>query len=255
MHCSLSPDQHLAEDLICLAQRKGYTKIFVKVPESVLDRFSRAGFKVEALIPGFYSTGESTVFMAFYLDTMRCIESDEEMLEQNLKTVFTKKKDRPLPSLDHGYVIRKCTKADLVSVAELYQRVFVSYPFPIHDPDYLSNTMQSNVEYFCIEANGDIVAVSAAEIDKKNMSAEMTDFATSPGWRSQNFAQHLLALMETKMREKNIKTAYAIARSLSVGINITFHKSGYHYAGRLKNNTNISGRIESMNVWYKKLKN
>ncbi|MBN2707184.1 MAG: hypothetical protein JXR89_12200 [Deltaproteobacteria bacterium] len=27
----------------------------------------------------------------------------------------------------------------------------------------------------------------------------------------------------------------------------------YHYAGHLRNNTNISGQIESMNVWYKRL--
>ena len=37
------------------------------------------------------------------------------------------------------------------------------------------------------------------------------------------------------------------------GMNITFAKHGYHYAGTLNNNTNICGRIESMNVWYKSL--
>lgn len=113
--------------------------------------------------------------------------------------------------------------------------------------------MQSNVEYFCIEAGGKIVAVSAAELDKENLNAEMTDFATSTGWRSKNFAQHLLAFMERQVREKKIKTAYTIARAFSVGMNITFRKSGYHFAGRLKNNTNISGSIESMNVWYKNI--
>ncbi len=35
------------------------------------------------------------------------------------------------------------------------------------------------------------------------------------------------------------------------GMNITFAKTGYTYAGTLINNTNISGRLESMNVWYK----
>jgi hypothetical protein len=36
-------------------------------------------------------------------------------------------------------------------------------------------------------------------------------------------------------------------------MNITFAKLGYRYGGRLINNTNISGSIESMNVWYKSL--
>lgn len=40
---------------------------------------------------------------------------------------------------------------------------------------------------------------------------------------------------------------------MSAGMNITFSKTGYRYGGRLKNNTNISGNIESMNAWYKHL--
>jgi hypothetical protein len=36
-------------------------------------------------------------------------------------------------------------------------------------------------------------------------------------------------------------------------MNITFAKAGYAYGGRLHNNTNIAGNIESMNVWYKSL--
>ncbi|HOM70936.1 MAG TPA: putative beta-lysine N-acetyltransferase, partial [Armatimonadota bacterium] len=50
-----------------------------------------------------------------------------------------------------------------------------------------------------------------------------------------------------------MKTAYTIARSLSYGMNITFAKQGYQYAGTLTNNTNICGHMESMNVWYKHL--
>jgi len=34
-------------------------------------------------------------------------------------------------------------------------------------------------------------------------------------------------------------------------MNITFSRMGYRYSGTLLNNTNISGRLESMNVWYK----
>jgi len=36
-------------------------------------------------------------------------------------------------------------------------------------------------------------------------------------------------------------------------MNITFSKCHYSFGGTLKKNTNISGGIESMNVWYKKL--
>jgi len=38
-------------------------------------------------------------------------------------------------------------------------------------------------------------------------------------------------------------------------MNITFARNNYSFAGTLINNTNISGQIESMNVWYKALSN
>lgn len=36
-------------------------------------------------------------------------------------------------------------------------------------------------------------------------------------------------------------------------MNVTFARQGYTLSGRLKNNTDIAGTIESMNVWYKHL--
>ena len=56
-----------------------------------------------------------------------------------------------------------------------------------------------------------------------------------------------------EMKDKDIKMAYTIARAVSYGMNITFCKRGYTFAGTLINNTNISGGIENMNVWYKAL--
>jgi putative beta-lysine N-acetyltransferase len=81
----------------------------------------------------------------------------------------------------------------------------------------------------------------------------MTDFATLPDFRGNNLALLLLREMEAHMRLAKYNTLYTIARSMSPGMNITFAKNSYEYAGTLKNNTNISGNIESMNVWYKHL--
>jgi hypothetical protein len=59
--------------------------------------------------------------------------------------------------------------------------------------------------------------------------------------------------MEEQAKPKGILTAYTIARAESPGMNIVFTKNAYRYGGRLTNNTNISGHIESMNIWYKSL--
>jgi hypothetical protein len=59
--------------------------------------------------------------------------------------------------------------------------------------------------------------------------------------------------LEAAVEKLGIKTAYTIARAYSPGMNITFARSGYIYSGTLTHNTQISGKLESMNVWYKAL--
>jgi hypothetical protein len=49
------------------------------------------------------------------------------------------------------------------------------------------------------------------------------------------------------------RLAYTIARAIFRPINAVFAGAGYQFGGLLKNNTNISGSMESMNVWYRKL--
>ena len=81
----------------------------------------------------------------------------------------------------------------------------------------------------------------------------MTDFATLPDARGNGYALQLLFFLEQEIKERGILTAYTIARAVSPGMNVTFGKADYRFGGRLHNNTDISGNIESMNVWYKSL--
>ncbi|MNP81484.1 N-acetyltransferase YodP [compost metagenome] len=55
------------------------------------------------------------------------------------------------------------------------------------------------------------------------------------------------------MKKIGIKTLYSVVRAKSFDANILFSKIGFKFSGTLINNTNISGRIESMNVWYKEI--
>ena len=107
--------------------------------------------------------------------------------------------------------------------------------------------------YAAVELHGDMVALASAECNdsKHARYAEMTDFATRHAYRGQGYAMQLLKFLEQEARDRGIQTLYTIARSVSYGMNCTFAKSGYTYGGRLKNNTQIAGTIESMNVWYR----
>jgi len=240
-------------NLIDLARKSNYSKIFAKVPEYHSDIFFAAGFEEEARIPGLYAGKLTAVLMGFYLNAERAEEPDLGKMDEILKIVIEKQDIKSKCHLTDDFTLRICTESDVASMTDIYKTIFQSYPFPIHDPAYILETMKSHVDYFGIEANGRLVTVSSAEMDKQSSNVEMTDFATLPEWRGNGFAQCLLLQMEKAMKDKGIKTAYTIARAMSVGMNVTFSKAGYRFGGRLKNNTNISGNIESMNVWYKHL--
>lgn len=157
------------------------------------------------------------------------------------------------PPLPAEFSLRACTHGDAAAMAAIYRKVFPTYPFPIHDPAWLRETMESHIDYFGVEHGGRLVALASSEMELDGLNVEMTDFATLPEFRGRNLALHLLAAMEEAMRRKGMRTAYTIARAMSPGMNITFAKAGYKFSGTLVNNTNISGGIESMNVWYKSL--
>ncbi len=238
-------------NLIELAKNNNYSKIFAKVPECHLELFLAAGFEPEARIPGFYADKMAAVLMGSYLNAERAHEPDLGKMDEILKSALEEQTIKTKCRLNDNFALRICTEADAASMADIYRTIFQSYPFPIHETAYILETMKNNVFYFGIEVNNRLVAVSSAEMDKQSANAEMTDFATLPKWRGKGFAQCLLLHMGKTMKNKGIKTAYTIARAMSVGMNVTFSKAGYRFGGRLKNNTNISGNIESMNVWYK----
>jgi beta-lysine N6-acetyltransferase len=242
----------LPQRLISLAEEKAYGKIFAKLPESQTPGFLNAGFVVEAEIPEFYRNEEKGMFLAFFTEPGRREEADIKLYQHN-KDLALKKRQSPKKPLPKRFILRVCREEDLPRMAEIYQKVFPSYPFPIHDSAYLRKTMRENVDYYGIETHGKLVALASAEKNPEAGHAEMTDFATLPDRRGYGFAVHLLQHMEKSMLEQGILSVFTIARAASPGMNITFAKCRYAFGGRLVNNTNISGRIESMNIWYKKL--
>lgn len=235
-----------------LAARFNYSKIFAKVPDEYEELFLKNGFEREAFVPRFYKGRIDAVFLGKYLSPERKLQSAVVRGEiQNVMDLASRGPAQPAPPLPEGYSICSLDTADAQELACLYRAVFKTYPFPVFDPAYIIKTMQSDIMYFGIRFNGRIIAASSSEVDLEAENVEMTDFATLPDFLGKGLAYLLLDHMETAMNRKNIRTFYTIARALSHGMNITFAKKGYKFAGRMINNTNIFGKLESMNVWYK----
>lgn len=236
-----------------LVDQHDYSKVFAKIPATSKKPFLEAGYCVEAQVPGFYQGEIDGLFLASYPQAERQQDPDSERVVEVLDAARTRSVALAPVRLPEG-AANQCRLAqpdDCAAMADLYQRVFSSYPFPIHDPVYLAETMADNVTYAGVWKEDELIALASAEVDSAGSHAEMTDFATDPACRGKGLAHLLLAQLENLMVQTRIQTCYTIARATSFGMNITFAKSGYQYGGTLVQNTQISGGLESMNVWYK----
>ena len=234
-----------------LAGKNTYEKIFAKVPAVMAPVFEKRGFLREALIPEFFR--DDAVFLSKYLIKARGVERYPEKTALILEQARRREGILSLSVHDPSFEAAPCQPSDAAEMSRLFKEVYRTYPFPIDDPSYLMKAMETHVRYFCVRWKNKIVAIGSSEMDRENLSVEMTDFATLPAWTGRGLASLLLVQMETGMALEGMRTAFTIARALSAGMNRVFFKGGYRYAGTLTNNTQISGRIESMNVWYKSL--
>jgi len=254
MHLSPSEIPEIIRYADELCAREGYSKIFVKVPESSVELFSDNGYVTEATVPFFYRGNESTVFMAKYRDPERSKVRDSAVMGEVLSEAFGVSDGtvsrRPLPP---GFSMMPAHARDAPEIAALYRAVFETYPFPVVDPAYIQETMKGSIRYFIVRSSHQLAAVASCEVNEEDRNAEMTDFATNPEFQKRGLARNLLHAMETLMQKEGILLAYTIARAVSRPINATFAAAGYQFGGMLPNNTNICGSLESMNVWYKRL--
>ncbi|WP_159518098.1 putative beta-lysine N-acetyltransferase [Sunxiuqinia indica] len=244
--------QNITQLLNSLAATNGYTKIIAKVPAAAQPVFLIDGYRQEAFIPAFYKGEEDVFFMSKFLSDER--DATPEASLSTLIDLLAADASINGVALNKQFTLDMATMEDAAEMSEIFKQVFATYPFPVTNPEYIKETMNDgSVIYFGVWDKGKLVGISSAEVDPKNKNAEMTDFAVLPEYRGHKLAYFLLEKMEAKLQELNYKTAYTIARLNSPGMNKTFINHGYHFSGVLKNNTNISGQIESMNVYYKTL--
>lgn len=241
----------IVRSLAALACSRGYSKIFAKIPSWALESFLADGYVLEARIPGFYAGGDDVCFMGKYFAELRSQEQEAALVRDVLVAAREKASDSTHLLLPEGFTIRSARAEDAEEMASIYCEVFASYPFPIHDPAFLRAAMKDSTQFFGVWDGNRIAALSSAEMDYCSASAEMTDFATHHTYRGKGFALHLLQHMEGAVGGRGIRSLFTIARAYSYSMNITFARNGYRYGGTLTNNTNIGGRLESMNVWYK----
>ncbi len=235
-----------------IANEFNYTKIFAKVPSQYAPLFFNDGYIAEAFIPRFFNGKEDVLFLAKYKSEERHVPEYEHL--QLFQNMLLNPPSLAKPQLGINYKIRQLTVDDIASMIKIFKQVFDTYPFPIFETEFLEKSMKEyGTRYFGVFSDDTLIAVSSAECSNIEMNAEMTDFAVLPEYRGKHLAAHLLCFMEKELAISDFKTFYTISRLKSLSMNKTFYNAGYKYSGTLIQNTQISGNIESMNVWYKNL--
>lgn len=236
-----------------LATTHGYSKLFVKIPAWATEEFLMKGYRTEAIIPRFYGSAIDGYFVSRYRTKARkhVPAPLQQQMKKVLRTALNNKGQSKNITSATADIVELLKEKHADQLAALYRAVFQTYPFPIFDTDYIKQKMKKDTRFYGVFHNADLIAASSSELDYDGSNVEFTDFATLPAHRGGNLSYVLLRYMESDMKPMKMTTGYTIARSLSYGMNITFCRRGYRYAGALVNNTCISGNIQSMNVYYK----
>lgn len=246
---TVPPD--LPEKVIRYASEKGLEKIMVTCHEQNRAVFEDAGFNLRAVVRGFFK-GKDAFFLTAFTDGEREVPMYEEEENQIIKKCM-KKKPGYKPRIKE-FTVRYCNEEDIPQMINLFKTVFETYPTRIFDANYLKKQMEETMLYIAAVEDGKIISVAAADMDNKNLNAEITDCATYPGHRGRGLLSVLIHSLEHALQKKGFMTVYSLSRAISTGVNMVFRKLGYEYNGRLINHCDICGKYEDLNVWSKRLK-
>ncbi|SDK35686.1 beta-lysine acetyltransferase [Maridesulfovibrio ferrireducens] len=250
----LSPDD-MPEILFKLksrAEAANVSKIFAKIPRACLPDFVAEGFTEEASVPNLFSNDDGS-FLSLYRQPWRETIKNQSELDKVIAVAKSKSGAGVDNKLEEGLKLRKLTAQDCQSLADLYKEIFSTYPFPVHDADFIKHEMDQNGCFYGVFHNDKLIGAASAEAGSDGWSAELTDFAVLPAYRKKGIAGSLLHKLEKESAATGKKCFFTIARACSYGVNSLFAKAGYTYSGTIPNNTNISGGLETMNIWFKHL--
>lgn len=233
--------------LIELAVEKKLEKIWLWAMPTDVPEFLRCGFRLEGnLFCGNYE--EFVVSLAYYVSKARGyseqLTSEDEIIQSVRSEAINQWRRLPLE-----IELKLLNQSFAQQISQLLTKVFISYPSPVENPQYIQSLIQQGNIFAGAFLEGRLIAVAAAYPDRMLNRCEMTDCATLYEYRGHSLCERLLMSLEHEVLKQGTFSLYTLARAQSYGMNRVFHKLGYRYQGRLINNCDIAGSFEDMNIW------
>lgn len=237
-----------------LAKQRKYDKILSRVPENAITHFKSNGFTIEAKIPGLYNGKTTGYFLADYLNKNR-LQCDKKQLKtietvKRIAMAANKPNENPQMGIPEGYAIRKLGTADFSDLATLHEKAYKYHPKHIKKVHDFEALEEMDHQFHGLFVKGELLVCAILRVHTTEANLEIVDFATHPDYRGQNLSYYLVQEIKKLMNVENCTTIYALARATSYGLNITYSKHGFKFAGTLTNNAFVRDAMESMNVWY-----
>ncbi|OVE68822.1 putative beta-lysine N-acetyltransferase [Clostridium diolis] len=238
--------------IIHFASKLHLGKIICNSNKESLEAFVSAGFAIEGRINGYFK-GEDAFCMSYYINSDRNICSNFTQKDLLVKQCLSLQNSYVYNKNNQVYQIRTATENDISEIIKLFSAVFLTYPTPIYNQEYLKETMNNKILYKVAVYDEKIVSIASADMDMKNLNAEITDCATSPAYRGKGILANVIYSLECDLKAKGFLTLYSLCRAINPSINFVLSKHNYKFTGRMVNNCNICGTFEDMNIWVKNI--
>jgi putative beta-lysine N-acetyltransferase len=237
-----------------LAKRKKYQKILGRAPENVVTFFKKQGFEIEAKIPGLYNGNTSGYFLADYpngngsISNAKILKTIETV--KSIARAANKPNEKAHMELPVNCDIIKINSVHYGDLAQLNAKAYKYHPSHIVTEQDLLDLANLNHQFYGLYEGGVLLVYATIQFHPEEANLEIVDFTTHPDYRGQNLSYYLVQELKNKMDTLHCKTIYSLVRATSYGLNITYSKHGFKYAGTLTNNALVRESIESMNVWF-----
>lgn len=233
------------------AKKGGYSKIIAKVKDAQVLPFLQRGYQIEATVPGYFGL-QDAIFISRFFDESRAECDHSDLSDGIINEVQNADLWQP-SSFSQPVLFRKCNQADVRALSKLYQLAFSSYGSPIGDENYISRSIDSGVDYFCVEYMDAIVACVRIEYEKDAPNARLYDTVVLSQFRNEGIASALIFEVSKYLKSNDVEFIYSVCRASSFAINKVFARLDFEYGGRLVNNNHVNNKLVSMNVWSQKL--
>lgn len=227
-------------------------KIIIFTKEEHVDCFLREDFQLEGKMDGFFN-GANALILTKYFTEARATSQSEEQNAEVMKVVHDDTKGHTQFEQPAGLVIAQAGAEDTEGLAQLYRKVFQSYPTNVFDPHYLQSEMGPEYPFVIMKDGDRIISAASAFIRSDYNCAEITDCVTDPDYLGRSLLAPIVIKLEELLLQKGVHCVYSLTRSQSYGMNLTVKRLGYRCQGTLINNCNIYSGYEDMNIWTKQL--